>query len=106
MSKKTKIVSIDIELEDFEPIHLKLAEAKELYEQLHDLFGDTQVERHYHRPWYHQPYYTWYNSTTPCNTFVSQSASDTITISNASDCNYIGKATSSVTGMSVAYNSS
>lgn len=52
--KKHKIVSIDIELEDFEPIHLKLSEAKELYEQLHELFGSKSVN---YVPWYTQPYY-------------------------------------------------
>jgi len=104
MSKKRKVVSIDIELEDFEPIHLKMAEARELYEQLHELFGDKErdVEHHYHRPWYTQPYYTWYNgiTTIPCNSGTT----DTITITDASDCNYIGTATSNVTGMTVAYN--
>ena len=55
MNKKAKkIISIDIELEDFEPIHLKMDEAKELYEQLHDLFGDKQRDvQHYFYPWYH-----------------------------------------------------
>jgi len=105
MSRKTKIVSIDIELEDFEPIHLKLTEAKELYEQLHDLFGDKQrdVEHHYHKPWYHQPYYTWYNSIGAVQCDSVSGSANTLTLS---DCDYIGKSTSSVTGMSVAYNSS
>ena len=73
MSKKAhKIVSIDIELEDFEPIHLKMDEARELYEQLHDLFGDKQqVVQHQYVPWYQQPYYTWYNQTPTVTTIAS-----------------------------------
>ena len=98
MSKKAKkIVSIDIELEDFEPIHLKMDEAKELYEQLHDLFGDKDKDvQHHYYPWYNRPYYTWYNAVgaVPLN--------NTITLSGASDT--LTKVSSSNTNMTVAYN--
>ena len=59
MKKRNKVASIEIELEDFEPIKLKLDEAKELYEQLHTLFGDKEVKHvHHYDYWWNRPYYT------------------------------------------------
>lgn len=88
MSKK--IVSIEIELTDYEPIRFKMAEARELYEQLHELFGEKEQHIHNHNYpyWWNQPYYTWTN------------ASDTITM--VSD--YAGgTVVSDQTNMSVTY---
>ena len=92
MGKKAKkIISIDIELEDFEPIHLKMDEARELYEQLHDLFGEKDV--HYHYPWYQQPYY-YFTSTAPAVTTIDWiGATSTTTIVSSNN-----------TGMQVTYN--
>jgi hypothetical protein len=93
--KKKKIVSIDIELEDFEPIHLKMDEAKELYEQLHDLFGNKSVT---YVPWYTQPWY-YYSSGSP----VWTHGQGTTSVSGSLD--FVGKSvTSDNTGMTVSYN--
>lgn len=89
MGKKAKkIISIDIELEDFGPIHLKMDEAKELYEQLHELFGDKQA--HWHQHWHRQPYYTWYNFDSVTPTIYGGLVNTT--------------AVSNTTGMKVTYN--
>ena len=61
MSKK--IVSIEIELENYQPIKFTMAEAKELHEQLDALFAKKETPTYVY-PWYSQPYYTWYNATT------------------------------------------
>ena len=92
MSKKAKILSIDIELEDFEPIHLKLAEAKELYEQLHELFGKKKDVQYI--PWYTQPY--WYYTGSP--TIIT--GTGTTTTTNG----VLYSATSKETGMTVTCN--
>ncbi len=52
------IVSIEIELKNYEPITFTMAEARELYDQLHTLFGEKTV--HHHHPWKWP--YTWTNS--------------------------------------------
>lgn len=93
MSKKArKVVSIDIELDKFEPIHLKLAEAKELYEQLHELFGkEIEHVHHYDRRWY-QPYYTFTN------------AGPVVYGNSTSDDTFTGTVTSANTNMAVTYN--
>ena len=99
MSKKAKkIVSIDIELEDFEPIHLKMDEAKELYEQLHDLFGDKQT--HYHYPWYNQPNYWWYTG----NAKIGTPRAGDISRNNFIDAVSTKTVASSTTNMAVTYN--
>ncbi len=49
------IVSIEIELKNYEPITFTMAEARELYDQLHTLFGEKTVHHHYPWKW---PY-TW-----------------------------------------------
>ena len=57
---KQKIVSIEIELKDYEPIKFTMAEAKELHEQLDALFGKKEVvHKHYNDYWWNRPYYTW-----------------------------------------------
>ena len=56
---KQKIVSIEIELKDYEPIKFTMDEAKELYEQLHSLFGE-KVKHVHHHDWWRRPYYTYY----------------------------------------------
>lgn len=43
MSKKLKLTKLELETEDGKRVELSLAEAKELYEQLHELFGDKTV---------------------------------------------------------------
>ena len=100
MSKKAKkIVSIDIELEDFEPIHLKMDEAKELYEQLHDLFGDKQKDVQYHYyPWYHRPYYSFADQSgvgVLCNNSGIADAVSNVALNTIQ---------STETGMQVSYN--
>lgn len=45
-------------------IELTVAEAKELFKGLDELFGEKTVEHHYHRPWYWKPYeITWDSGT-------------------------------------------
>ena len=58
---KQKIVSIEIELKDYEPIKFTMDEARELYDQLDTLFGDKVIHHHYDRWWY-RPYVTWSNT--------------------------------------------
>jgi len=95
---KQKIVSIEIELKDYEPIKFTMAEAKELHEQLDALFGAKQQHNHYHdNPWwYTRPYYTWYNSA---GVGVS-----TLTNTTNTAADYIGlTASSAETEMKVSY---
>lgn len=109
MSKgKSKVVSIEIELKDYEPIKFSMDEARELYDQLHDLFGDKEQHNHYHgyRPWYTQPY--WYSTAGGSITVSGNSlqSSDNLTFTNASqtDLDYNNlSVTSKATGMSVNY---
>ena len=102
MGKKAKkIVSIDIELEDFEPIHLKMDEAKELYEQLHNLFGDKQKDvQHHYYPWYNQPQYWWYTDSSPKITLTNATNSNFDLI----DCVSTTTVSSNATNMAVTYN--
>ena len=101
---KQKIVSIEIELKNYEPIKFTMDEARELYEQLHGLFGEKEQHNHYHSHydrWWNRPYYTWYgaSSTTPTNAVSSTS------ISSPDDL--IGKAVASNnTDMMVTYSAS
>lgn len=101
MSNKNKIVSIEIELKDYEPIKFSMDEAKELYEQLHSLFGEKQQHTHYHTyPWWQRPYYTWSNATgntiVPCN-------NTTVTSGHVTNMTDTMTVRSSNTGMSVKY---
>ena len=109
MSKK--IVSIEIELKDYEPIKFKMDEAKELYEQLDAIFGEKVV--HHYDPirsidWWHRPYYTWYNANGTSNVGTGNPPNtDTITISGSTAADLVNcKAVSSTTGMQVSYLSS
>lgn len=101
MSKKQKIVSIEVELKDYEPIRFTMDEAKELYEQLHSLFGDKTVRHvHHYDNWWRQPYYTWYSQS-------GERIPSTYTISgnSMSTNDLVGKAVSSGnTQMKVSYN--
>jgi len=101
---KQKIVSIEIQLTDYEPIRFTMAEAKELHEQLHDLFGDKEQHTHFHtNPWYSRPYYTWYNASNAVGT--PRQVGKTITIAGQSD--FVGKSvTSNNTNMKVSFLSS
>ncbi len=60
---KQKIVSIEIELKNYEPIRFTMDEAKELHEQLDTLFGKKEVHHIHRDPWWTRPYYTWTTST-------------------------------------------
>ena len=93
---KQKIVSIEIELKDYEPIKFTMAEAKELYEQLDSLFGEKEKHIHHHDYWWRRPYYQWYGSTgTPIDN-PSWTASSSSLAGN--------RVLSEVTGMQVSYN--
>ena len=72
---KSKIVTIEIELKDYEPIKFTMDEAQELYEQLDTLFGKKTVERHHYHDWWCRPYITWTNGT-PHNTTTMFNAAD------------------------------
>ena len=94
---KQKIVSIEIELKDYEPIKFTMDEAKELHEQLDALFGEKVKHIHHNDYWWHRPYYTWYNASNtaiPCSNL-------TTTISSS---DLVGKSiASSTTNMKVSY---
>ncbi len=82
---KSKIVSIEIELKDYEPIAFTMDEAKELYEQLETLFGPKEIHHHHKDWWYTRPYYTWYNSTSsPTITCANDLAGQTVTSNTTS----------------------
>jgi len=102
---KNKIVSIEIQLTDYEPIKFKMNEARELYEQLHELFGDKEQHNHYHgSPWYQRPYYTWCNATNAVST--TNNTVSTIPTSGTITCaaDLAGKSVqSSQTDMKVSY---
>lgn len=90
---KQKIVSIEIELKDYEPIKFTMAEAKELHEQLDALFGEKTVRVH-HDYWWKRPYYQ------PYWTNTSGTSATQITCMN----DLVGKSVaSSNTQMKVSY---
>lgn len=90
---KQKIVSIEIELKDYEPIKFTMDEAKELYEQLDSLFGE-KVRHVHHYDWWRRPHYTYYNGAVPLSGVSIGSSSD-----------LVGKSVSSGnTQMKVTYN--
>ncbi len=43
MSKKLKVTKIELETKDGKKVQLSLDEAKELHDQLHELFGEKYV---------------------------------------------------------------
>ena len=45
MSKKLKLTKIELETKDGKKVQLSLTEAKELHNQLHELFGEKYVPR-------------------------------------------------------------
>lgn len=66
-SKKLKLTKIELQTKDGKKVDLSLAEAKELHEQLHELFGEKVVrvpgspviiDRYRDRYW-NRPYVTW-----------------------------------------------
>lgn len=100
------IKSIEIELENYEPIDFTMDEAKELYEQLHSLFGPITVY-----PWYQRPYYTWYNThtgTTTCNNIATSNSTEWTTmdmdLKEGINCLAGYQVESKETGMKVTYN--
>ena len=94
---KQKIVSIEIELKDYEPIKFTMAEAKELYEQLHSLFGEKEKHIHHYRPWWERPYYNWNTSsgTIKCQNLENGNIYDALMNTTVA---------SSATNMKVTYN--
>ena len=69
MSKKLKLTKIELETKDGKKVELSLTEAKELHDQLHDLFGEKYVpstpiviERDRYWPNPYRPY--WYYHVT------------------------------------------
>ena len=67
MSKKLKLTKLELETKDGKKVELSLAEAKELHEQLHELFGDKTVYLpsqpviidRWRNPYWASPYVTW-----------------------------------------------
>ena len=94
---KSKIVTIEIELKDYEPIKFTMDEAKELYEQLDSLFGKKEVVHHHHKEWWYRPYITW---TTNAG---SNLCTDGVTYSNAANVLAGTQVSSSATQMKVSY---
>ena len=93
MSKKLCITKIEIEIKAGRKIELSLAEAKELHEQLHELFGDTHFQSYpvyIERPrWYvkeypFQPWITYTTAGTSLTTTAYANGATTATYANGS----------------------
>ena len=73
--KKLKVTGLELETEDGKKVSLTLGEAKDLYEQLDELFSKEVPGPAYpiyidrYRPYWQQPYYSW--TTTASGTQVS-----------------------------------
>lgn len=100
-----KIVSIEIELKDYEPIKFTMDEAKELYEQLHSIFGPKTVDHHHYYPWWNRPYYTWYSTVGSENSTYTVSSANTsaVGIGNITTKLLDQTVASTDTGMEVTY---
>ena len=115
---KMKITGLELCTKDGVTVPLTLAEAKELYEQLDDLFGKT-VEYRY--PWLSpRPYWTWYgtpnaghfgctassNTTTVMSNIANwQTPADTSNVLqlNAEGARVLGSGGSDTTGLKISY---
>lgn len=105
MSKpKATITSITIQLTEYEPISFTMVEAKELYEQLHELFADkTKETHHYHplyEPWYQRPWVSWSGASASVNQLIGDVETHQDYLNLIADT----KAVSNETGMVVSYN--
>lgn len=91
--KKIKVTGLELETKGGAKVPLTLEEAKELYDQLHDLFGkETEIRHqwHYWRPWWDRPY-------------VTYTTGASLTTGNLQASSYT--ALSNTTGMKLTYNS-
>ena len=67
--KKLKVTGLELETKDGKKVGLTLAEAKDLHEQLDELFGKEVPGPAYPiyidrwRPYWQQPYYSWTTTT-------------------------------------------
>jgi len=102
---KQKIVSIEIQLKDYEPIKFTMAEAKELHEQLDALFADKNATQYIPYPIWNRPYYTWQNAS---GVNIRSAVVDVSTIGDAYGTaaqNFLNSSvTSAATEMKVSYN--
>ena len=70
MSTKLKLTNLELETNDGTKVKLSLDEARELYEQLHELFGNKTVYLpgapviidRWRTPYWTSPYLTWTSS--------------------------------------------
>ena len=96
MSKKLCITKIEIEIKAGKKIiELSLAEAKELHEQLHELFGDTHFQPY--------PVYIerprWYVKEYPYQPWITYTATGT-TLTTTATCQSTGTAYNSESPLS------
>lgn len=96
--KKLKVTGLELETKDGKKVPLTLAEAKDLHEQLDELFGKEVVYRPSHpiyidryQPYWNQPWITW------CAASSSQSVSGSA--SSAVLCNTVGQSS----GLKISY---
>ena len=75
--KKMRVTGLELETKDGKRVELTLAEAKELHEQLDELFGEkvryVPGSPIYVRPWVHPSY--WVTCSTSANSLTSKSES-------------------------------
>lgn len=84
---KIKVTGLKLETENGKKIKLTLAEAKELYDQLEDLFGvEVEVEHHYHdHPYVWKQPYIWYNSTNSPWSTLTTTATNIMAVSGTTN---------------------
>lgn len=79
---KIKVTGLKLETKNGKKIELTLAEAKELHEELDELFGfKERIEYRYSYPSLRQPY-VWYNVTAPNWGTITTTANNNVEVNS------------------------
>lgn len=108
MAKKSKlkVTGLELETKDGKKVGLTLAEARDLHEQLDELFGKEVRDTIYidrYRPYWNQPWITWNSHISSTGHISDSNVTDASVSSNICNTTVLLKTVGQESGLQISY---